>query len=71
MTFNAQINYRNEDRSNPWLPILGGFRGEVFGLPKGLMIYTGVCETRQECINDLISQLKNHGFNGKLCVNKF
>jgi hypothetical protein len=68
MVYHAHINYRSEDRSNLWLPILGGYRGEVFGLPNGLMIYTGVCQTRQECIDELISQLKGRGFKGSLRV---
>lgn len=69
MKFEAQIIHRNEDRSNPWLPILGGFRGEVVdGLPDGKFIYTGVCETKEECVAELIGHLNEHGFTGKLKV---
>lgn len=69
MIFVAQITYRQADRSNPWLPILPGFRGEIVdGLSNGKMIYTGVCETREDCVAELITHLKDHGFHGKLRV---
>lgn len=69
--FTAQVVYKSEDRSNPWLPILPGYRAEVVdGLPEGKFIYTGVCATKQEAVQELIAQLKEHGFSGKLVVGR-
>lgn len=52
-----------------WTNIVEGFRAEITSdLPGGVMIYTGVCESRQDAINELIGHLKAHGFSGKLKV---
>jgi hypothetical protein len=52
-----------------WTNIVEGFRAEVISdLPNGVMIHTGACETRQDAINDLIGQLRDHGFTGKLRI---
>jgi hypothetical protein len=47
--------------------IVGGWRGEVIsGIDDDLTIYTGKCDTVQGCKDELISQLKAHGYKGIL-----
>ena len=49
--------------------IVEGYRAEVIDdLSDGLMIYTGVCATRQEAIAELIGHLKDRGLSGILKV---
>ena len=70
MTIHARIWFRKGgfDR-RMWTNIVEGYRGEIISdLPNGTMIYTGACETREECIAELVSHLKEHGLSGKLRI---
>ena len=74
--FQAAIHYRREkpygvgrtpDERHSY--IVGGWRGEIIdGLENGRFIYTGVCETKQECAAELIQHLKAKGLSGKLRI---
>lgn len=49
--------------------IVEGWRAEITSeLSNGLMLYTGVCETRQAAVAELVQQLKDRNLHGKLRV---
>jgi hypothetical protein len=72
MTFTALITHRAEkpygvgrtahERHSRIVP---GYRAEITdGLPDGVFVYTGVCETRDEVKAELIGALKDRGLSG-------
>lgn len=72
MTFTALITHRSEKpfgvgrtAQERHSRIVGGFRAEITdGLPDGVFVYTGVCETRDEVKAELIGALKDRGLSG-------
>lgn len=49
--------------------IVGGWRAEIIdGLEDGHAVYTGVCETREGAIAELITHLKSQGRSGALRI---
>jgi hypothetical protein len=47
--------------------IVGGWRGEIIGgLADGQHVYTGVCKSRDEVKQELVSHLKRIGLTGTL-----
>lgn len=70
LTLQAQVWFRKgEFCRRLHTNIVEGFRAEVTdGLPEGVVIYTGVCSTRQEAIQELVVHLQQRGLNGTLKV---
>ncbi len=74
--YQALIHYRDEKpygvgatAHERHTHIVPGYRGEIVsGLDDGRMVYTGVCDTRDEVKAELISHLKRLGLTGALRV---
>ena len=74
MTFTGTIYYRD---AKPYgvgrtaherhSRVVGGWRGEIIdGLTEGRSVYTGVCKTRDEVKQELVTHLKRLGLTGTL-----
>lgn len=67
-TFTAHVWFRHGVNKG-YTKIMEGYRAEIIdGLSDGCFVYTGVCETAKDAVNELIDNLKSRGFSGKLKV---